>query len=272
MINDQVTVIIPIHDISDPNFKKYFDNAINSIKNNKVLPMEVLLVYPDKKAFKDELQKYEYGALVVRHIPHSKSTSYQSQLNIGAENVKSKYFSFLEFDDEYSSIWFDNVTKYIEQNQEIDMFLPIISDVNEENDFIGYSNEVAWALNFSNEGLGMLDHDTLSDFPNINIDGMVINTEAYLKCGGLKESIRLSFNYEFLLRFTNLSHRIMVIPKIGYKHVNMRENSIFWKYRNDDSEIITPDEAKFWMKTAKEEFYHKKDRGITYVINETLDA
>lgn len=272
MINDQITVIIPIHDIKGKDFKKYFEGAISSLQNSKTQPGEVLLVYPNKKEFKETMDKdYSYGELNVRHVTHNRSTSYQSQINIGVENVNTPYFSMLEFDDEYSSIWFDNVTKYIEHYPDVDIFLPIISDVNEENEFIGYSNEVAWALNFSNE-IGFLDHDTISDYPNINIDGLVIKTDLYRKSGGLKESIRLSFNYEFLLRFTNLGYKVMVIPKIGYKHVNMREGSIFWNYRHNPDDIIMPDEAKFWMKTAKEEFYHKKDRGITYVINETLNA
>lgn len=271
MIVDQLTVIIPIHDISGKDFKNYFENAILSVKNNKAKPGEVILVYPDDKDVKKTLESFDYGDLKIKHVMHKESTSFQSQLNIGANNTTTKYFSFLEFDDEYSNIWFSNVSKYIEKYPDVDMFLPIISDVNEANDFIGYSNEAAWALNFSNE-IGFLDHDTISDFPNINIDGMVIKTESFNECGKLKPTMRLSFNYEFLLRFTNLSNKIMVIPKIGYKHTNMRENSLFWNYRYEPNEMILPDEAKFWMKTAKEEFYHKNDRGITYVINESLNA
>jgi hypothetical protein len=41
--------------------------------------------------------------------------------------------------------------------------------------------------------------------------------------GGYKPSIKLTFNYEFLLRFTNTGRNIMVIPKMGYKHTNMRQ-------------------------------------------------
>lgn len=268
---EQLTVIIPIHNVNGK-FNEYFKNAIDSIKNNKILPKEILLVYPAANLdIEKTLNTFDYGVLNIRHVAHKAATSFQSQINVGAMEVKTEYFSFLEFDDEYSAIWFDNVSKYIAKNPDVDMFLPIISDVNEDNDFIGYSNEGAWALNFSNE-IGFLDHDTMAEFANINIDGMVVKTEVFISCGKLKETIRLSFNYEFLLRFTNLSNKIMVIPKIGYKHTNMREESIFWRYRNDPDEIITPDEAKFWMKVAKEEFYHKIDRGITYVINETLDA
>lgn len=262
MSEQTLTVIIPVHKVTGQ-FKDYFENAIKSIVNNEINPAEVLVVYPNSSEIKKTLESFNYEGLAVRLVPHKESKDFQTQLNVGAKEVKTTYFTFLEFDDEYSSIWFKNAMRYAEKQPDIDMFLPIISDVNQDNEFIGYSNEVAWALNFSNE-LGFFDHDTLSEYPNVNIDGMVVKTEAYLNCGGLKPSIKLSFNYEFLLRFTNLTNKIMVIPKIGYKHTNMREDSLFWNYRNDPKEELTPEEAKFWMDTAKEEFYHKADRGITY--------
>ena len=183
----------------------------------------------------------------------------------------TKYFSFLEFDDEFSVTWLKNVKTYSEAYPEIDMFLPIITDVTNENKFLGLTNEAAWAFNFS-EKLGEIDHEVLLEFPNINPDGMVIKTEVYKSIGGYKPSIRLTFNYEFLLRFTNSGKNIMVIPKMGYKHMNMRPSSLFWEYKNsqDESMQITPDEARFWMETAKKEFFYNEDRNITY--EKTVEA
>ena len=64
----------------------------------------------------------------------------------------------------------------------------------------------------------------------------------------------------------------MVIPKMGYKHMNMRPSSLFWEYKNsqDESMQITPDEARFWMETAKKEFFYNEDRNITY--EKTVEA
>ena len=52
----------------------------------------------------------------------------------------------------------------------------------------------------------------------------------YQEMGGFKPSMKLTFVYEFLLRLTYNSVKMMTIPRIGYKHVNLREGSIFWNY------------------------------------------
>ena len=72
------------------------------------------------------------------------------------------------------------------------------------------------------------------------------------------------FVYEFLLRATYNDKKIMTIPKVGYKHTNMRENSLFWNYRNKEQELVNPDEAKFWIDAAKKEYFFTTDRGIKY--------
>jgi hypothetical protein len=81
--------------------------------------------------------------------------------------------------------------------------------------------------------------------------------------GGFKPSIKLTFVYEFLLRLSYNSVSIMTIPKLGYKHVNMREGSIFWTYKNGENKMIE-DEVKFWIQTAKKEYFFTDDRVIKY--------
>ena len=81
--------------------------------------------------------------------------------------------------------------------------------------------------------------------------------------GGFKKSMKLTFVYEFLLRLTYNSARIMTIPRLGYKHVNMRESSIFWNYKNGKN-ILTDEEVKFWIDTAKKEYFFTNDRDIKY--------
>ena len=59
------------------------------------------------------------------------------------------------------------------------------------------------------------------------------------------------------------SARIMTIPRLGYKHVNMRESSIFWGYKNGNN-TLTDNEVKFWIDTAKKEYFFTNDRDIKY--------
>ena len=55
----------------------------------------------------------------------------------------------------------------------------------------------------------------------------------------------------------------MTIPKIGYKHTTLREESIFWSYKNG-THIMTENEIKFWIEAAKKEFYFKTDRNLKF--------
>jgi hypothetical protein len=89
---------------------------------------------------------------------------------------------------------------------------------------------------------------------------MVMKRDLYIELGGLKPSMKLTFIYEFLLRITCFSAKVMVIPKFGYKHMNQRIGSLFNRYKNE----LTPDEARWWLSLAKKEYFNQKDRKITY--------
>ena len=90
-----------------------------------------------------------------------------------------------------------------------------------------------------------------------------IKKDTYLENGGFKSSMRLTFVYEFLLRLTYNSVNIMTIPRIGYKHMNLREGSIFWNYKNGN-EKISDKEVSFWIESAKKEHFFTSDRNIKF--------
>ena len=96
--------------------------------------------------------------------------------------------------------------------------------------------------------------------------GCVIKKSVIEDFGGFKPSIKLTFIYEFLLRLTYNSVSIMTVPKLGYKHTNLREGSIFWNYKFGE-EKMTEDEVKFWIQTAKKEYFFVGDRDIKYQRN-----
>jgi len=111
--------------------------------------------------------------------------------------------------------------------------------------------------------MGFLTNETLHDFQNFQTSGMVIKKSTITEFGGLKSNFKLTFVYEFLLRLTFNSVRIMTIPKIGYKHVNLREGSIFWNYKYG-SDILSENEVKFWIESAKKEYFFKDERPLNY--------
>jgi hypothetical protein len=59
------------------------------------------------------------------------------------------------------------------------------------------------------------------------------------------------------------SAKIMTIPKIGYKHINLRDESIFWDYKFG-ADKLKESEVKFWVSTAKKEYFFVNDRNIKY--------
>ena len=260
-----LTVIIPVHSVADPNFEQMLNAALTSIEQNEIHPSSVMIVRCGCSDVKDVLSKFDFSnyTFAIDVLENQTGKQFQNQMNWAATQVTTTYFSFLEFDDEYSVRWFNNVKTYTEAYPDVDMFVPIITDVSADGKFVGYTNEAAWSYNFSS-ALGHIDHEVLLEYPNINPDGMVIKTDVFKAVGGYKPSMRFTFNYEFLLRYTNTGRTIMVIPKMGYKHVNMRPNSLFWNYKNNPDMKVEPDEAKFWIETAQKEFYFTEDRNITY--------
>jgi len=109
----------------------------------------------------------------------------------------------------------------------------------------------------------LVTNETLQDYQNFQTAGSVFKKEIIEDFGGFKSSMKLTFIYEFLLRLTYNSVSIMTIPKLGYKHVNLREGSIFWNYKNGDERMVE-DEVKFWIQTAKKEYFFTDDRVIKY--------
>jgi glycosyltransferase involved in cell wall biosynthesis len=257
-----LSVILPIKSAVVKDFDEFFDKAIKSLKLQKIAFNELLIVHTSEEQLVNKLQSYDFESLNVKLIEYKEEPNYQSQVNLGIKNVSSEWVSFFEFDDEYSSIWFNNVKKYSSLYSDVEAFLPIVVDVDSKDVFAGFTNEATFAANFTQE-MGYLNNDTLLDYQNFQTAGMVVKKSALDNFGGFKPSMKLTFVYEFLLRLTYNSVRIMTIPKIGYKHMSMREGSIFWSYKNGES-VISNDEVKFWISTAKKEYFFSNDRNIKY--------
>ena len=257
-----LSVILPIKSSKAKDFDEYFEKAISSLKNQTVGFEELVIVHTQEESLIDHLNSYDFGDLNVTKLLWDKDPSYASQVNYGIENAKGTWVSLFEFDDEYSSIWFKNVQKYVESFPEVQMFLPVVVETDEKGLFAGFTNEATFAANFSQE-MGILTNDTLQEYQNFQTAGSVFKKSIIEDFGGFKPSIKLTFIYEFLLRLTYNSVSIMTIPRLGYKHVNLREGSVFWNYKFGVDKMIE-DEVKFWIQTAKREYFFTDDRAIKY--------
>ena len=257
-----VSVILPIKSSKTLNFDEYFNKAIQSIKNQKLGINELVIVHTNETSLVEFLDNFDFGDIVVEKHVWTKEPNYASQISYGARAAKSKWVSLFEFDDEYSTIWFKNVNTYVNAYPDYDAFLPIVVDTTNKELFAGFTNEATFAANFSSE-MGVLTNETLQNYQNFQPSGMVIKRDKFIDFGLIKPSIKLTFGWEFFLRMTHNSVKIMSIPKIGYKHTNLREGSIFWNYKNGE-EVLTDDEVKFWIDSAKKEYFFISDRAIKY--------
>jgi hypothetical protein len=82
------------------------------------------------------------------------------RVNLGVEKSTHEWVSIFEFDDEYSSIWFKNVSRYIDSYPEVKAFLPLVVDTDEKGMFAGFTNEATFAANMNSE-IGYLTNEVL---------------------------------------------------------------------------------------------------------------
>ena len=257
-----LSVILPIKSTLVKDFDDFFKKAINSVLTQQVKCKELIIVHTNETTLVDYLDSFDFSDLNVVKVEYTGEPNYASQINLGVEKSSSEWVTFFEFDDEYSSIWFKNAKKYSEIYGDVEAFLPIVVDVDSKDVFAGFTNEATFAANFAQE-VGYLTNDMLHNYQNFQSSGMIIKKEVLENYGGFKPSVKLTFVYEFLLRMTYNSVKIMTIPKIGYKHVNMRPESIFWDYKFGSNQI-SENEVKFWVSSAKKEYFFVGDRNIKY--------
>jgi hypothetical protein len=255
-----ITVILPVHRIEE-SYRVMLDNSIKSVEQ---FYEDVKLIIVCPPSIKSELNNLS-DLLEINIVSNNGKTDFCSQVNLGIEKCDTEWFSILEVDDEYKSIWLKSTNEYVKTYTDVDVFLPVVKDINNEGKFVSFTNESTWAYGFT-EKQGFLDNEVLLDFQNYQISGGLYKTQVIKDNGSLKENIKLTFGYEFLLRLTHNNVKIMTVPRVGYQHLNFREDSLFWSYKNDETKKLTEDEAKFWLETAKKEFFFKNKRDVNYEV------
>lgn len=260
-----LTIIVPLIEYKEE-YKSFYTNAITSILRGDVNE-EVSIIFVGPNSSLKEVKEYGYGARDVLFLENSKNVDLTFQINKAVKDVKTEYFSILEFDDQFTDFWFTEVEKYIKYEENTSLFLPLIElmGFNKEDDglnAVGYANEPVWSSSFSDE-LGVVDEGSLKNHYNFIVSGGVFKKNDFLSVGGLKNSLKVFFWYELLLRLCHNGKRIFVIPKVGYTHIINRENTLTSEYQKLDTK-----ELDFWFNTAQEEYVYKTDRKKTYNPNE----
>lgn len=257
-----ITIIIPVCDVNDK-LKAFYKKAIGSIpislSTDKAAypimvigPKDVINGYKDDSI--EKIVDIEYVA--------NENSGFQDQINFAAKNCKTDYFCVLEIDDTFNPNWFSNVEKHIESMPETPFFIPLteLFDLSSgEATPVGFANEIALTTSFSDK-IGYIGIDELMEFSDFNCTGGVYRTKDFLEIGGLKNTIKVVFWYEFLMRAANNHKEAYVIPKLGYKHYLRREGS----FMDEVSKTFDQDEAKFWLETARQEYFFTEARKREY--------
>ncbi len=156
----KITIILPIHKLDD-NYDVMLKNSIQSVEDfhNDV---KVSIVCPG--SLKDKIKNLS-NKLEIDYVINNGSTDFCTQINLGITKCDTEWFSILEVDDQYKSVWLKNMNDYIQENPDVDIFLPIVKDINQEGKFLSFTNESTWAYGFT-EKQGYLDNEVLLDFQN----------------------------------------------------------------------------------------------------------
>ena len=253
----KVTYIIPLNKF-DESVEALLPNALKSIKNGKLKEYSVILVGPEDVLLKTEGIVSELKMKTsVKNVCNEGKTDFCSQVNKAVMFCTTPFFCVVEYDDTVTEYWQDTAMRY-EKDADASVLLPITEFV-DHGEWISFGNVIAWSASFANE-IGFIDLDCLDTYMDFNVTGSFIKTEDFISIGGLKPSLKIAAWYEFLLRACHNSLKVFVVPKVGYSHTINREGS----YMDETKKDISPEEGKWLIATAKEEYFFKEDRNKKY--------
>jgi len=247
-----ITTILPVKAFDE----KLMDACLKSIANQNPITAKLLIGCLQgedtniKKLLPDDLKN-------ITEFVVDTYENFEDCVNKLAKKVRTKYFSIIAFDDEFSSIWFKNVTQYEKYNNDVSVFIPFIYETNKDQLPLGITNEPVWAKGFSDE-MGYIDSGVLDRYKKFSIYGAVFNKNIFNEIGGFKTNMEVVSFHELLLRYTYHGHKVMVIPKIGYMHLNTRDGSRFDILRK----TLKKEDVKNYFEIAKKESYFKVQRQI----------
>lgn len=188
-------------------------------------------------------------------------------------------FSVVEVDDSIGARWYGIANTYMQENEEVGFFLPMIRNF-QNGTLIGLMNEACWAEGISEE-VGKFDINLLLRFNCANPLGGLFRVSSLQEYSEdkdgrmypMKESIKISHYYEFFLRMIYNDVKMMTVPRVGYdfRVSNVEEfNHSSSKVPNNITVIpeekggVSVQETSFWVELAKKEYFFDEDRCKTF--------
>lgn len=119
-----LTVIIPLHEYDDT-IGNSLMNAIESVKKQENDDNNTSIIIVAKNDIVSLIKNKISKVKGIDILSNDGETDFCSQINLGAANCKTKYFSILEFDDAYAPKWFKNAAQYLNCDPSINICLPL---------------------------------------------------------------------------------------------------------------------------------------------------
>lgn len=234
---EKVTYIIPIYEFDTT--KQYLTKAFDSLsKLEGADKFEILLVGELEEVMESKKLYTETcsgGKQVITMVPTDKTDLFE-KINFAVTKVTTKYFSVLEMDDEFYPYW-NNVAQEYLSSGEYSVLLPMSDIMLSDGKIVGLANEIAWDASFcGEEKLGFLNLNDLLIFKDFIVSGAYINKGDFLQLAGLKPELKIAAWYEYLLNVANNGKTIFVAPRVGYKHMVLREGAYMTKTEKEISQ------------------------------------
>ncbi len=191
-----------------------------------------------------------------------------------------EWFSMVEHDDFFTKFWLKYFNVYSTEKNENDVLIPLGKQTGPMG-FAGFMNEACWVDGFA-EVAGIFDLNLMLRFNCINISGCAIKTKSILNYSEekdgfykpMKESMKINYSYEFLLRMIYNDLKFYTVPRLGY---DAKINRNIEKYDYFSSKLpmdlvqkspenggMTIEEYKFWTDLVKKEYFFDNDRNKIY--------
>ena len=270
----------------------------NGIDEKQEVIMKKILDAPEVRvSFKNEKGEQETKIVVAEKklnyvIEKTDNYTFPSVFN-EAFNYSSvngyEWFSVVEPGDVLDGKWYDTFAKFSEKKTEYGGFFPITRELI-NGQFVGFFNEASWSEGLGVEVAGVFDLQLLMRYNCMNATGVVLKTESIKEYSQddngvfkpMKESVKVSYMYEFFLRMIYNDIKFYTIPRLGYEHRIDASVTTVDPFSSKIPKDITAkttenggmsqEEYKWWSDFAKKEYFFDEDRKLEYVPQDMVQA
>lgn len=116
MIKPKLSIIVPIYNVC-----KYLDKCIESILNNDIEQVEIILI-DDGSTDESAIICDKYKSIQQVHVIHQKNMGVSKARNVGIEMCTGEYIVFIDSDDYVSPIYVNTILKSIQSKKDIYFF------------------------------------------------------------------------------------------------------------------------------------------------------